>query len=127
MPLLLLAVLLRRLKMGGHRVLIFTQMSKMLDIFDGVLQKVVTREFPHYGRIAKELHVRIIDLPICDKLRDLRQSDLNSLIRVSGVVTRRSSVSPQIKAHLFECERCGSAYGPYESSSLRPMGCQSAG
>ncbi len=101
--------------------------KKMLEIFDGVLQRVVTREFPHYGRIAKELHVRIIDLPICDKLRDLRQSDLNSLIRVSGVVTRRSSVSPQIKAHMYDCERCGLSYGPYESSTLRPMGCQSGG
>jgi SNF2 family DNA or RNA helicase len=29
-----LAVLLRRLKAGSHRVLIFTQMSKMLDVLE---------------------------------------------------------------------------------------------
>ena len=32
-----LAVLLRKLKAGGHRVLIFTQMSKMLDILESFL------------------------------------------------------------------------------------------
>lgn len=32
-----LAVLLRKLKAGGHRVLIFTQMSRMLDIFETFL------------------------------------------------------------------------------------------
>lgn len=29
-----LAVLLRKLKAGGHKALIFTQMSKMLDILE---------------------------------------------------------------------------------------------
>jgi SNF2 family DNA or RNA helicase len=32
-----LAILLRRLQRGGHRVLIFTQMTKMLDILEQFL------------------------------------------------------------------------------------------
>jgi DNA replication licensing factor MCM2 len=35
-------------------------------------------------QIAQELHVRITDLPISDRLRDLRQGHLNCLVRVSG-------------------------------------------
>jgi DNA replicative helicase MCM subunit Mcm2 (Cdc46/Mcm family) len=39
-----------------------------------------------------EVHVRIKDLPISDNLRDLRQTHLNAIVRVQGVVTRRSAV-----------------------------------
>lgn len=101
--------------------------NAMLEIFDGVLVKVVEREFPHYKRIHKELHVRISNLPICDKLRDLRQTDLNSLIRVSGVVTRRSAVSPQIKSYAYDCPSCHESYGPYDNDQERPRYCLSAG
>jgi DNA replication licensing factor MCM2 len=86
----------------------------MLKIFDEVLQREVLEQFPHYKQIAQEIHVRIVDLPISDRLRDLRQADLNNLIRVSGVVTRRSGVSPQLKAGAFRCINCGNVMGPFE-------------
>lgn len=95
----------------------------MLQIFDEVLKEVVLRDFPHYAQIAKELHVRIIDLPISDRLRDLRQNDLNNLIRVSGVVTRRNGVYPQIKSYTYDCQGCGQVYGPFDSDTDRPMQC----
>ena len=43
--------------------------------------------FPHYERIAKEIHVRISDLPLVEELRSLRQLHLRQLIRTHGVVT----------------------------------------
>lgn len=71
----------------------------MLEIFDEVLTEVVLTDFPHYSQvfnpsfliipfqITNELHVRITELPISDKLRDLRQSHLNCLVRVAGGYT----------------------------------------
>ena len=44
------------------------------------------------AQIVPNVHVRITDLPIDDLLRNLRQSDVNSLVKVSGVVTRRTGV-----------------------------------
>jgi hypothetical protein len=35
--------------------------------------KVVLKLFPDYASIQDEVHVRITDLPIQDKLRDLRE------------------------------------------------------
>ena len=47
--------------------------------------------------------MRIADLPVSDNLRDIRQQHLNALIKVTGVVTRRTSVFPQLKvsAHIL--------------------------
>ena len=95
----------------------------MLQIFDEVLKDVVLKDFPHYAQIAQELHVRIIELPISDRLRDLRQNDLNNLIRVSGVVTRRTDVYPQIKATAYDCTNCGQHYGPYPDDKSKPLQC----
>eukprot|EP01038_Epipyxis_sp_PR26KG_P005040 gene5040-7031_t len=85
----------------------------MLQIFDEVLQTVVLEKFPHYAKIVQEVHVRIINLPISDRLRNLRQTDLNNLIRVSGVITRRSVVFPQIKSIAYDCVSCGHTLGPF--------------
>ena len=72
--------------------------------------------FPNYATIAQEVHVRITDVPLSDKLRDLRQGHLNGLIRVSGVVTRRTTVFPQLKSVCYDCASCGITLGPFRST-----------
>lgn len=85
----------------------------MLAIFDEVALSVVLISYPHYERIHSEIHVRITDLPATSSLRDLRRSHLNNLVRVSGVVTRRSGVFPQLKYVKFDCRKCGAVLGPF--------------
>ena len=63
--------------------------AEMLKLFDEVAMDVVLLHYPDYERIHAEIHVRIFDLPVHYTLRQLRQSHLNCLVRVSGVVTRR--------------------------------------
>ncbi|KAJ3049917.1 MCM DNA helicase complex subunit [Rhizophlyctis rosea] len=87
--------------------------SEVLEILDIVALDVVLTGFPEYSSIKSEVHVRITDLPIVDVLRDLRQSHLNKLIRVSGVVTRRTGVFPQLKYVKYDCLKCGALLGPY--------------
>lgn len=89
----------------------------MLLIFDEVLRTVVLSTYQHYEKIASEVHVRIINLPISDRLRDLRQADLNNLVKVTGVVTRRTSVFPVMKAIAFDCMHCSQTLGPFKDSS----------
>lgn len=87
--------------------------ASILPIFDEVAFDVVLLYYPSYDRIHSEIHVRITDLPTSVTLRDLRQSNLNSLVRVSGVVTRRSGVFPQLKYVKFDCLSCGEVLGPF--------------
>lgn len=87
--------------------------TEMLKIFDIVAMDTTLVYYPDYERIHTEIHVRITELPMSYSLRDLRQSQLNSLIRVSGVVTRRTGVFPQLKYVKFNCNKCGAVLGPF--------------
>ena len=101
--------------------------SEMLKIFDQVAMETTLLHYPDYERIHAEIHVRITDLPVQYTLRQLRQSHLNCLVRVSGVVTRRSGVFPQLKYVKFDCTKCGVTLGPYPqdgSVELRLSFCQ---
>lgn len=91
--------------------------SEMLKIFDQVAMDVTLLHYPDYERIHSEIHVRITDLPVQYILRQLRQSHLNCLVRVSGVVTRRSGVFPQLKYVKFDCTKCGVTLGPFPQDS----------
>ncbi|KAF8532503.1 MCM2/3/5 family-domain-containing protein [Gautieria morchelliformis] len=87
--------------------------APMLTIFDGVALRAILLYYPHYERIHSEIHVRITELPTSSTLRDLRRANLNNLVRVSGVVTRRSGVFPQLKYVKFDCTKCGGVLGPF--------------
>lgn len=91
--------------------------TEMLKIFDQVAMDVVLIHYPDYERIHSEIHVRMTDIPVQFTLRQLRQSHLNSLVRVSGVVTRRSGVFPQLKYVKFDCAKCGATLGPFHQDS----------
>jgi len=86
--------------------------SVMLDLFDEVALTEVLRLYPSYGEIHPDVFVRITDLPIEDQIRDIRQAHLNTLIRVSGVVTRRTGVFPQLKNVTYQCMGCSYNIGP---------------
>jgi DNA replication licensing factor MCM2 len=91
--------------------------GEMLKLFDDVAMEVTLLHYPDYERIHSEIHVRISDLPVHYTLRQLRQTHLNCLVRVSGVVTRRSGVFPQLKYVKFDCTKCGITLGPFQQES----------
>ncbi|KAG6845873.1 MCM DNA helicase complex subunit [Tephrocybe sp. NHM501043] len=95
--------------------------TTMLEIFDEVALNAILVYFPSYKRIHSEVHVRIADLPLSSSLRDLRRANLNNLVRVSGVVTRRSGVFPQLKYVKFDCRKCGAVLGPFYQDATREV------
>ncbi|KAF9481543.1 MCM-domain-containing protein [Pholiota conissans] len=95
--------------------------AAILEIFDEVALNAILVFFPSYKRIHSEVHVRIADLPLSSTLRDLRRSNLNNLVRVSGVVTRRTGVFPQLKYVKFDCRKCGAVLGPFYQDASREV------
>ncbi|TYZ59846.1 hypothetical protein PybrP1_005482 [[Pythium] brassicae (nom. inval.)] len=91
--------------------------TDMLAILSEVARDVVRALFPYYDAIHDEVFVRIRDLPGTEHLRDLRTAHLNFLIKVSGVVTRRTSVFPQLKLVKVNCPGCGAVLGPFAQQS----------
>ncbi|EGX53723.1 hypothetical protein AOL_s00006g2 [Orbilia oligospora ATCC 24927] len=91
--------------------------TEIVPIFDAVAMDAVLLHYQDYDRIHPEVHVRVSDVPAVFTLRELRQSHLNALVRVSGVVTRRTGVFPQLKVVKFDCTKCGITIGPFQQES----------
>ena len=83
----------------------------ILPIFNQVALEITLEIFPDYENIHKEIFVRIRDLSVEDKLRDLRQIHLNALIKIRGVVVKRTNVMPEMNKIFFRC-LCGDIKGP---------------
>lgn len=97
------------------------------QVFDEVANEVVLKHFRHYKTMLRDqVHVRIVGHQIVLSLRLLRQSHLNKLVRVVGVVTRRTQVFPQVQSVTFDCTHCKHSVGPFkqaEGAELRPELC----
>jgi DNA replication licensing factor MCM2 len=99
---------------------------EMLAIFDEAAKDYVYSLYPHYHKIAKEIHVRISDLPLIEELRSLRQLHLNQLVRTNGVVTCSTSVLPQLNMIKYNCLKCNFLLGPFYQSlekEVKPQTC----
>lgn len=107
--------------------------TEVLKVFDQVALDVTLFHYAEYRDIHKEIHVRITDLPVVHTLRDLRQEHLNCLVRVNGVVTRRTGVFPQLKYIMFVCQKCDYVMGPFQQEASQEVklnhcqNCQSRG
>ena len=101
----------------------------MFDLFNEVAMKEVLRLFPRYEKIHSSVYVRITELPAAfsDRLRDLRCRNINELVRVSGVVTRRTTVLPRLKEVRYKCPQCAESIGPYAHNAEPPSACAFCG
>lgn len=99
---------------------------EMLAIFDEATKEIVLAMFPQYERIAKEIHVRITDLPLVEDIRSLRQLHLNQLVRTHGVVTCATGVLPQLSIVKYDCNKCSYVLGPFvqtQNNEVKPTSC----
>lgn len=91
--------------------------EEMLKIFDVVAMEATEIHYPDYTQIHSEIHVRITNYFELLNLRDLRQNHLNNLIKIRGVVTRRTGIFPQLKYIKFDCPQCKTVLGPFFQDS----------
>lgn len=101
-----------------------------LEIFDEAFKAVVTSLFPNYFMIKPRVNIRIIDVPVFEELRELRNENLGSLIRIKGIVTRRSGIFPRIFQAKYNCLKCKEVFGPFfieNESDFRPPNCPECG
>lgn len=86
--------------------------SMILPMFNQVANELVGEVYPDYHNLFSHIFVRIKDLPVEDKLRDLRQVHLNALIKIRGVVTKRTGVFPELIEMYYRCSKCSDIKGP---------------
>ncbi|CAD7698068.1 unnamed protein product [Ostreobium quekettii] len=99
----------------------------MLDIFNEVLLELASLLVTNFAELGyTEAFVRIINVPSDETLRTIRQSHLNTLVGVSGVVVRRTGVFPQLKICMYDCTICGNLLGPFYQNTdaeVKPNTC----
>lgn len=105
--------------------LLLKNTEEILRLFDKGLEVVVKMHFPHYSLIKPKLHARIVDVPVLENIRSLRNNHLSTLVRVNGIVTRRSNILPLLSVVKFNCLKCSAVFGPFvvEDDSFRPSNC----
>jgi DNA replication licensing factor MCM2 len=90
--------------------------SLMLPVLNEVCLDVTLELFPDYHLIHSVIFARIKELPVEDQLRDLRMIHMNSLIKIRGVVTKRTGVFPEYSKIFYRCS-CGDIKGPIYHSN----------
>ncbi|OAG29675.1 DNA replication licensing factor MCM2 [Nematocida displodere] len=96
-----------------------------LPIANEALQTAVSSLFPKYSQIRPFLIFRVINIPSFDQIRDLRNSHLNTLVKVVGIITKRSRIYPLLSLAKYNCTKCKAILGPFliESESAKPNRC----
>ena len=89
-----------------------------LPILNEVVFDVLSEVYPAYSKIHNQVFVRVKDLPIEDKIRHLRQVHLNSLIKIRGVITKRTGVFNELMKYFLRCTFCSDITGPFLSNKL---------
>ncbi|KAG1370239.1 DNA replication licensing factor MCM2 [Cocos nucifera] len=91
--------------------------QSVLEVMEEVAKNVVFDIHKNYKNIHQKIYVRITNLPVYDQIRNIRQIHLNTMIRIGGVVTRRSGVFPQLQQVKYDCNKCGTVLGPFFQNS----------
>ncbi|XP_077248606.1 DNA replication licensing factor MCM2-like [Tasmannia lanceolata] len=89
----------------------------VLEVMEEAAKNVIFIIHGNYKKIHPKIYVRITNLPVYDKIRNIRQINLNTLIRIGRVVTRRSGVFPQLQEVKYDCNKCGMILGPFFQNS----------
>jgi DNA replication licensing factor MCM6 len=107
------------------------QYYRFLPFLKSALRKVMKRHFPSLLRTSfvgnnvtdelefdpnstasganpteKIFQLSFYNLPLIQKIRDIRADQVGSLLAISGTVTRTSEVRPELYRASFECEAC---------------------
>ncbi|KAL4424005.1 hypothetical protein ABPG75_001306 [Micractinium tetrahymenae] len=94
---------------------------EMLPILGEAAKEVALEEFAEFSNVQESVFVRIANIPLQESIRDLRHFHLNQLVRVDGVVTRRTGVYPQLQRTFYDCLKCGAVLGPYFQTGDREI------
>eukprot|EP00451_Oxyrrhis_marina_P001424 CAMPEP_0204274932 /NCGR_PEP_ID=MMETSP0468-20130131/25461_1 /ASSEMBLY_ACC=CAM_ASM_000383 /TAXON_ID=2969 /ORGANISM="Oxyrrhis marina" /LENGTH=827 /DNA_ID=CAMNT_0051251203 /DNA_START=39 /DNA_END=2522 /DNA_ORIENTATION=- len=104
--------------------------SVLLPLLHEAALGVVHGQYPTYDS-KSEVFVRLVDFPVEDKIRSLRGVNVNTIVHIVGVVTKRTLVLPELRELYVDCAKCGYRLGPFfitdSNDDIRPGDCPECG
>ncbi|KAL0234651.1 hypothetical protein PCE1_001687 [Barthelona sp. PCE] len=99
--------------------LILSRTYFILEAMNEAVFDFVSSHFPQYTRyndsVKKQFFMRIRYTASLSTLRDLRCSDIGSLITVTGTITRTTAIKPELLKGTFQCDKCLEANPPRQT------------
>ena len=92
-------------------------------------QRAMRELLPVAGPESEGLRLRVVGLPVTvhRSIREIRESDLNRLVALDGIVRRVTEVRPQIRDAIFQCVACRTEFHePQDDASMvfrEPLEC----
>eukprot|EP01028_Stygiella_incarcerata_P006150 TRINITY_DN2513_c0_g1_i4.p1 TRINITY_DN2513_c0_g1~~TRINITY_DN2513_c0_g1_i4.p1 ORF type:complete len:751 (+),score=205.90 TRINITY_DN2513_c0_g1_i4:55-2307(+) len=83
--------------------------QEIIPIMDLVVGQLYQEIFPDEDAPMIPFQVRVFHLPEARKMRDLNPADIDKMVAITGMVTRVSSVIPDLKESFFRCTMCGNS------------------
>ncbi|CAM9337368.1 unnamed protein product, partial [Scytosiphon promiscuus] len=86
---------------------------RFMPFMNKALARLVQEEYPNYANDAddqdapKEFYVSFFNLPLVERVRQLKTNRIGRLVSVSGTVTRSTDVRPELLRGTFTCRKCG--------------------
>ncbi|CAM9632068.1 unnamed protein product, partial [Ectocarpus sp. 12 AP-2014] len=86
---------------------------RFMPFMNKALARLVQEEYPSYANDAddqdapKEFYVSFFNLPLVERVRQLKTNRIGRLVSVSGTVTRSTDVRPELLRGTFTCRKCG--------------------
>ncbi|CAM9900936.1 unnamed protein product, partial [Ectocarpus fasciculatus] len=86
---------------------------RFMPFMNKALARLVQEEYPNYANNAddqdapKEFYVSFFNLPLVERVRQLKTNRIGRLVSVSGTVTRSTDVRPELLRGTFTCRKCG--------------------
>lgn len=83
-----------------------TEPEKILKIFAGVCNEIITDFFPVFPDNSNRCCIRISGLPVYEDLSDLRKIKINSLVKIKGIVIFKTDLFPNLSFFKLICMIC---------------------
>lgn len=80
--------------------------SRIIPIFDFVVNEVAQELSEGSGVKAPQLHVRVYNLEKKVPMRDLSTDNIDQLVCIEGMVTRVGDLIPDLRVAMFHCSVC---------------------
>jgi len=78
---------------------------EVMPIFDSVAKNMAAENLGTQENVP-DIQIKVYNLDRARTIRDLNPEDIDTLVSVQGMVTRTSSIIPDLRTALFRCERC---------------------
>lgn len=91
---------------------IFESPALIIPYLNQVLMDTACKYYPGYESIFEETFVKFEMFPLEEKIRDLRTFHINTLVKVTGVITKKYPTYQKLKKLYYICLSCTDKKGP---------------